>query len=387
MVLHPCSSTDRLRTIPWRALEGLGPTLGPAIDEVLSGQAAERVLDRTLRRAKLEADQRKAAAESVFGVGLWRRRLGAPAPALVLLARLARDLGGCADAERLLGVEASPAPEPRTLAERYSMPDWLAAEIERATGAEAEAAADAFNLPAPIFLRARGPRDEVAASLREDGIETRPCAHASAGLEVVSERPNLYGSSAWQDARFEVQDESSQRVGELTQALPGMRVLDLCAGAGGKTVQLAELMNGQGELHAYDVDSERLGRLRQRAERAQVRGLRIHHPGQLPPGPFDVVLVDAPCSELGALRRGPDLRWRLDPADFSKWPPLQRELLATAAERVAPGGRLVYATCTFRREENEEVASTVSWKREATLTLWPHRDRSDGFFAAAWTRP
>ncbi|MFT3838855.1 MAG: RsmB/NOP family class I SAM-dependent RNA methyltransferase [Myxococcaceae bacterium] len=387
MILHPSSSTDRLRTIPWAALEGLGPALAPAIDEVLLGRPAERVLDRLLRRAKLEADQRRAAAEAVFGVGLWRRRLGAPAPALVLLARLARDLGGFADAERVLGIVASAAPEPHTLADRYSMPDWLAAEVESVTGAEAEAAADAFNLPAPIFLRARGPRDELAESLREDGIETRPCAHASAGLEVVSERPNLYGSSAWQDALFEVQDESSQRVGELTHARPGMRVLDLCAGAGGKTVHLAELMKGQGELHAYDVDSERLGRLRQRAERAQVRGLRIHQPGQLPDGPFDVVLVDAPCSELGALRRGPDLRWRLDPADFTKWPLLQRELLATAIERVGPGGRLVYATCTFRREENEEVASTVSWKREATLTLWPHRDRSDGFFAAAWTRP
>jgi 16S rRNA (cytosine967-C5)-methyltransferase len=381
------AALKRLEGIPWRALEGLGPALAPAIDEVLSGQPAERVLDRLLRRNSYDADQRKVVAESVFGVGLWRRRLGAPAPALVLLARLARDLGGFADAPRLLDVEAPPAPEPRSLADRHSLPDWLAAEFERVLGDEADAGAAAFNLPAPIYLRARGLRDEVAESLRADGIETRPSVHTSAGLEVLTERPNLYGSRAWNEARFEVQDESSQRVGELTGARRGLRVLDLCAGAGGKTLQLAELMKGQGELHAYDTDAERLDRLRQRAERAAVRGLHIHAPGSPPSGAFDVVLVDAPCSELGALRRGPDLRWRLDPKNFDRWPGIQRGLLATGAALVAPGGRLVYATCTFRREENEDVAQMLEWKRESTLELWPHRVRSDGFFAAVWSAP
>ncbi len=381
----------RLRGIPWEALAGLGPRLAPAIDEVLAGSPAERVLDRLLRREKLDAAQRRAVAEALFGVGLWRRRLGAPAPALTLLARLAGGLGGWKDAAAELGVASAAAPGPATFADRFSMPDWLAGELERACGDEAAAAADALNLPGPVFLRARVERDELAAALRADGIETRPCRRTAEGLEVVSERPNLYGSRAWHEALFEVQDEGSQLVGALAQARPGMRVLDLCAGAGGKTLQLATQLKGRGELHATDVDAARLERLRVRAERAGVSCLRIHPRPATPRGPFDVVLVDAPCSELGALRRGPDLRWRLDPASFDRWPAVQLELCREAAGLVAPGGRLVYATCTFRRAENEDVARALEaeahgLRREATLALWPHRDGTDGFFAVAWTR-
>ena len=174
-------------------------------------------------------------------------------------------------------------------------------------------------------------------------------------------------------------------------ALPGETVLDLCAGAGGKTLQLAAAVGRDGRVHACDPDQARLDRLRTRAARAGVE-VAIHGP-EAPSGLLaDRVLVDAPCSELGVLRRGPDLRFRIDPASFAALPPLQLRILERGARHVRPGGRLVHATCTLRREENEEVARVFEEHRAdfmrdgVFLRLLPHRHGTDGFFAAAWTR-
>jgi 16S rRNA (cytosine967-C5)-methyltransferase len=190
-------------------------------------------------------------------------------------------------------------------------------------------------------------------------------------------------------------------------------VLDLCAGAGGKTLQLAAAVGPGGRVHAVDPDAERLERLRARTARAGATPwVEVH--GELPPEGLvvDRALVDAPCSELGPLRRGPDLRWRLDPATFAALPALQGALLARAAGHVRPGGRLVYATCTFRREEDEDVAEAFEAAHpeftrvpalpsgavgpgaelaelvgpDRFLRTWPHRHGTDGFFAAAWVR-
>jgi 16S rRNA (cytosine967-C5)-methyltransferase len=173
-------------------------------------------------------------------------------------------------------------------------------------------------------------------------------------------------------------------------ARPGETVLDLCAGAGGKTLQRAGAVAPGGVVHAADPDGERLGRLRHRAARAGATPLVTVDGGAPPPGlRADRVLVDAPCSELGALRRGPDLRFRLDPAALDGYPALQERLLATAACHIRDGGRLVYATCTFRTEENEEVArrferSHPRFERAATVRTWPHREGCDGFFVTIW---
>jgi 16S rRNA (cytosine967-C5)-methyltransferase len=184
------------------------------------------------------------------------------------------------------------------------------------------------------------------------------------------------------------------------QARPGETVLDLCAGAGGKTLQLAAAVGPEGTVHAWDPDASRLARLRTRVARAGAR-VTVHADG--PPDGLlaDRVLVDAPCSELGVLRRGPDRRFLLDPATFAPLPALQLAILEQAAGHVRPGGRLVHATCTLRREENEEVARAFGSRRpdftpgdalpgltdgEGFLRLLPHRNGTDGFFAAAWTR-
>ena len=370
---------------------------------MLDGAAAERVLDRFLRsRRDLSTDGRRAAAEAIFGVGLWRRRLrfhaGEDAPPLLLLASLLRDLAGRDDAERLCELPAGALPKtvppPSDLATRHSLPGWLSTILEREAGDEAPLLAEALNLPGPVFLRAnraRTSRDALAARLATEGIETRPTRLAPDGLEVLSPRPNLLALPAFQEGLLEVQDEGSQLLGEAVGALPGETVLDLCAGAGGKTLQLAAAVGPAGTVHACDPDDARLCRLRIRAARAGA-AVTVHGP-EAPPGLLaDRVLVDAPCSELGALRRGPDLRFRIDPASFAALPPLQLSILERATGHVRPGGRLVYATCTLRREENEEVARAFEERRadftrgDHCLRLWPHRHGTDGFFAAAWTR-
>ncbi|MGB8930092.1 MAG: RsmB/NOP family class I SAM-dependent RNA methyltransferase, partial [Anaeromyxobacteraceae bacterium] len=195
----------------------------------------------------------------------------------------------------------------------------------------------------------------------------------------------------------------SQLLGAIVGARPGEEVLDLCAGAGGKTLALSADVGPDGRVHASDPDGERLRRLRDRTARAGAGNVSVH--GAAPPAGLCVhrALVDAPCSELGALRRGPDVRWRLDPAAFAPLPALQLELCERAAAHVRIGGRLVYATCTFRREEDEEVALALEARHpelerlrpeapaacltpDGFLRTWPHRQGCDAFFAAAWVK-
>jgi 16S rRNA (cytosine967-C5)-methyltransferase len=409
-------ATARLRTVPWPALRGLAPALEAPLAAILAGTPAERVLDRFLRaRRDLSREARAAVAEALFGVGLWRRRLawhaGADASPRLLLASLVRDLAGVADAEELAGLApgtlAARRRPPDALAVRWSFPDWLAEILVREAGAEAPRLADALDRPGPVCLRAnllRTSRDALAERLLRDGVATRPGRLAPASLVVESARPNLLALAAFREGLLEVQDEASQLVAALVGARPGDAVLDACAGAGGKTLALAADVGRSGRVHAVDPDAERLARLRVRAARAGV-GEIVAVEGAKAPAELrvDRALVDAPCSELGALRRGPDLRWRLEPAAFAPLPALQLGILEAAAARVRAGGRLVYATCTFRREEDEEVAAAFEaahpqWRRIAPaadgavvtpggfVRTWPHRDGADGFFAAVWQR-
>ena len=425
--------TARLREVPWEALAGLGPALAAALGPVLSGgpsaRPAERALDRFLRAHRgLSAPQRQACVEALFGVALWRRRLlchaglraaaaecgaaGAPAPdPALLLCALLRDLGGVAE-ERAIALSGSAlAPgrgQPIGWGERLSFPRWLEQRLARDLGAGAEAFAAAVSVPGPIFLRPnplRGDPAALAAELLRDGVQTTPCRFAPGGLRVVTPRPNLLVLQAFRAGRFEVQDEGSQLLGALVEAQPGETVLDACAGAGGKSLQLAAAVGDGGRVVCADPDGAKLERLRQRAERAGARSVELAGPAAGAGLRADRVLVDAPCSEVGALRRGPDARWRIDPDALAALPALQGELLAKAASHVRPGGRLVYATCTVLRSENEEVAEAFgrqhpefarrepgagrldpSLVRGGCFAALPHLHGTDGFFAAVWER-
>ena len=412
--IHSRVPIERLAAVPWDALRA--DLALPAIARVLDGAAAEREIDRTLRaNRQLAREERRALVEAVFGVALWRRRLawhagfdtslytGAPVPhptgisssgsdiPVILLTCLLRDLAGLEEAHALAitGLATPPPrlPPPARLADRWSLPDWLESHLEAELGAEADAFCSAIATPGPVCLRANRlltTRDRLAHRLAEDDrIATRPAQRARDALIVETRQANLFGTRAWQEGLFEPQDEGSQLIGLLVEAQPGETVLDLCAGAGGKSLQLA----AEGALVlAHDVDQGRLDRLRTRAIRACATAkIEIVHT----PCPADRVLVDAPCSELGTLRRGPDARWRIEKTALETCPPIQAALLETAAENARR--RVVYATCTLNRTENEHIAAQFErthpeFRRAATLTLLPHRDGTDGFFAAAWDR-
>ena len=345
------------------------------LSAALEGADAEKSLAKVFRRQALADSERAKLAKWVLGASCLR--------ATLRFWLQDRDAGAAAliDAYRRFVEEGSPPdlPWPEDPIERLcveaSLPTWIARLWFDELGFEsARSLALAMNVPGPVMLRANAlhiTREELAERLASEGIAVEPGLLAPHSLRVKG-RANLWGSRAWREGLFEVQDEGSQLIVEACGALPGERWLDLCAGSGGKTLALAAAMQNRGELVAYDVDSQRLTNLRARLARARVGCVRIGEPAD---EKFDGVLVDAPCSELGTLRRHPDARWRITPESISHLPVLQTELLERARSHLRPGGRLVYATCTLRQAENEQIAG-------AGRTLRPDVEGTDGFFIA-----
>ena len=301
---------------------------------------------------------------------------------------------------------------------RLSYPNWMMERLVVDLGeADAFALAAAMNERAPLAVRSNGvkvSREELVARLAEEGVVARPTELSPTGL-LFETRVNAFGLSAFRDGLFEVMDEGSQLVAEAVAPPPRGRVVDACAGAGGKTLALAALLDGQGRILALDSNGKKLEELRRRARRAslsnvaarEVRGVEL--PAEAKLGAWDRVLVDAPCSGLGTLRRNPEARWRLEPRTVDAFPAQQLSLMVTYAPLVAPGGRLVYATCTLLRQENESVVERFLaerpdfvlmplkeiWGKERAgrlgdgtyLKVFPHRHGSDGFFAAVLRLP
>ncbi len=300
------------------------------------------------------------------------------------------------------------------LAVRASLPDWLATCLLDELG-EDEGTQLAMSLTEapPTTLRAsslKGTRAELIEALAREGFAARATALSPFGV-VVDNPGSLFRSEAFQGGRFEMQDEASQLAVLLMDARPGQLVVDGCAGAGGKTLALAAAMENKGRLLAFDVAAFRLEDLRKRARRADVHNLRVqalssnNDPAvKRLTGKADAVLVDAPCSGSGVLRRNPDTKWQLGQDDVSRMRLQQADILDAYAPLVKGGGRLVYATCSVLRDEDERqveefLARTPGFVlRSATellraagvpledrgdyLRLFPHRHGTDGFFAA-----
>jgi 16S rRNA (cytosine967-C5)-methyltransferase len=267
----------------------------------------------------------------------------------------------------------------------HSHPAWLIERWLDRVGFDAAERWVRFNNATPaLTLRAnrlRGSRDALRAALEEAGVETTPTRYAPDGLEVTAGNPL---AALADHGTFAIQDEASQLVPLAVGARPGERVLDLCASPGGKTTALAAEMGDSGVIVACDVRPARLGLLRRTVAASQARHahvVRVAAAGPLPfEAVFDRVLVDAPCSGLGTIRRDPDIRWRRTAADLAPLAAAQQTLLARAAATVRPGGRLVYSTCSSEPEENERVVDAFLNEHDdfATVDL---RDAAPGALA------
>jgi len=399
---------DRLRSIPWDAGAPFYLDLGKILRWL--DPPAERIVDSFLRSHRaMTAAQRQAVAEAIFGCALWRRRLkwhlvqteDANSDGKCLLFAHLVVLGGQPPDQVAHWLELHPLPHlrmssPETLESRFSFPTWLAELIAEEFGEDdSYAFANALNLPGPVTLRTntlRISREDLAAQLQAEGVETVPGLFAKDALHVQTPRPNILGLRAHQAGLFEVQDEGSQMLGALVKGSPGGELLDFCAGAGGKTLQLAAMLEGRGVVHAWDPDRTRLERLKHRAIRAGATTIRLHDDEPPPSLQADWVLVDAPCSELGTLRRGPDRRFRISPEDVQRFPSMQLQILEQAHVHVREGGHLVYGTCTFNRSENENVAERFEQLHPCfmrvgdPLRIAPHTYGTDAFYGMVWRR-
>jgi 16S rRNA (cytosine967-C5)-methyltransferase len=306
---------------------------------------------------------------------------------------------------------------------RHNLPDWLANPLKATLGEdEFWALVETFSGGAPLDLRVnevKTKRDEVIAALTEAGLTAEATPYSPLGLRLQG-KPALQKLPLFVGGHVEVQDEGSQLLALMTGAKRGEMVVDFCAGAGGKTLALGAMMRNTGRLYAFDVSGHRLDKLKPRLARsglsnvyaAQIAHERDERIKRLA-GKIDRVLVDAPCSGLGTLRRNPDLKWRQSPQAVHELRDKQLAILRSAARLLKPGGRLVYATCSLLPAENEDVvaafqAEMPDWQPlnanglltqagvaradelvtpAGHLRLWPHRHATDGFFAAAWERP
>ncbi len=395
-------------------------------------QPADAVLSEFFReRRALGGRERGFIAETAYAV-LRRRRLleklvqPLVTPRRLILAALMRVNGlsqrqlaeavTTAEAEWLSSFRTQPEPA-LTLAEQADLPDWLSDRLCARMSEEALLQlARGLNQGAPLDLRVnsiKATREEVLARLAADGIAAEACRYAPLGIRLKA-KPALQRHPLYLEGAIEVQDEGSQLLGYLLAPKRGEMVADFCAGAGGKTLLLGAMMRSTGRLYAFDVADKRLARLKPRVARA---GLSNVHPVRISgendthvkrlAGKIDRVLVDAPCSGLGTLRRNPDLKWRQTPEGILELSKKQHDILAAASRLVKPGGRLVYATCSILPEENEMVVadflaehpgfrrlSAVALLAEQgilidcaeDMQLLPHTHGTDGFYAVALER-
>lgn len=308
---------------------------------------------------------------------------------------------------------------------RHNLPEWLVQPLKDQLGSEFWALADSLNQSAPLDLRVNmlnDKRADVQKELKAAGLPSTATPYSPWGLRLES-KPVLAKMEVFTRGAIEVQDEGSQLLSLLLDAKRGEMVVDFCAGAGGKTLAIGAAMRSTGRLYAFDTSTHRLDAMKPRLARSKLSNV---HPAGIAherderikrlAGKIDRVIVDAPCSGLGTLRRNPDLKWRQSPQSVQEMTAKQAAILQSAARLLKSGGRLVYATCSVLPEENEQIAAAFTaansdfsllpalevlsnLKVEGAaglcsggesggdfLRLWPHRHHTDGFFAALWVK-
>ena len=424
---EPRDSSPALR--PGLSVPRLNEAASALIRVLTFDYPADAVLSRYFReRPQLGQQDRAFIAEAVFGVlrrKFWLDHLAPQANVrqllLLWLARIAghssRELGTLCSSEELQWLNSTRAQGPLSLTAEADLPPWVIEQLLPEHGEDfVRALGRALQEPAPLDLRVNtlnASREEVLAKLRSNDIIAEPTPLSPLGLRL-RDKPALNRNPLFAAGKFEVQDEGSQLLGYLLAPRRGELVVDFCAGAGGKTLMLGAMMNSQGRLYALDVSEKRLANLKPRLKRSglsNVHPLVIAHENDAKvkrlAGKIDRVLVDAPCSGLGTLRRNPDLKFRQSPQSVAELTVKQAAILASAARLVKPGGRLVYATCSLLAVENRSIVEAflaaqpqfaalncgellqrqgIAVGDMPQLQLWPQIHHTDGFFAAAFER-
>jgi 16S rRNA (cytosine967-C5)-methyltransferase len=388
---------------------------------------ADRTLSFVLREHRVGSLDRPLVAEGFYA---WvRHRLSVEAiagedakPVALGLAALARQFrrrvtvpsGEVDRYNKFLNAAQEMGPQARR-----ELPAWLWDRLGLQYGNDERVLlAEAMLKPAGFDLRVntlKGKRDAILARLKKEGFSNaHPTPLSDVGIRLPQEeleRVDISRHALFEDGSIEVQDEGSQLLAQLVGAKRGEMVIDFCAGAGGKTLAMAAMMASTGRLYAIDVNERRLDNLGPRLARSgasNVQTMRIDSESDSKLNKFagkaDRVLVDAPCSGLGTLKRNPDLKWRQNPGSIKELISMQKSILAAASRLVRPGGRLVYATCSLLAEENEKVAehflatqsgwsvvpsslrNTEPDESKPYAVLLPHIDGCDGFFAAVFER-
>jgi 16S rRNA (cytosine967-C5)-methyltransferase len=367
--------------------------------------------------------------------------MGSDTPRALVLAGLGRSHDANLDHIALLCAGPPHAPEPLTDDERRRLaagpslesappwvrgdyPEWLHPSMERAFGARAAEQGQGMAARAPVFLRANTMKStaaKVARAFTQHGAEARGLAHFAVRLPApkgAGRTPNVEADIAHGKGWFEVQDDGSQVAAMMAGAGPREQVMDLCAGAGGKTLAMAAAMQNTGQIYAYDSDKTQLRPIFERLKRAGVRNAQVMNAGNLAEltalgARFDCVLIDAPCTGTGTWRRRPDAKWRVSPENLATRINDQRTVLKLGRDLVKPGGRLVYVTCSVLPEENTDqvawflgespefrsVPYAERWKvtlggdvpasadgRTDNILLTPADHGTDGFFIASFMR-
>ena len=397
--------------------------------------ALERPADATLsaffrQHPKIGQRDRATIADSVYAA-LRRRRLldrvaSTRSPRRLVLATWTALLGANlreldlwlrGDEAQWLASVKHEARAPQPLEVECELPDWVIERLRsRVDSSALLALAGGLLQSAPLDLRVnllKISREAAIERLAAEGLRATATPYSPEGVRLDG-RPAVNRTALFLEGGVEIQDEGSQLLCHLVAPKRGEMVVDFCAGAGGKTLALGALMRSTGRLYAFDISPKRLAGLKPRLARS---GLSNVHPQRIEgandvrvkrlSGKIDRVLVDAPCSGLGTLRRNPDMKWRQTPQDVAELAEKQKSILAAAARLVKPGGRLVYATCSILEEENRRIAEdflrrnaqfalrpagevlekgSIELDMEEYLELWPHRHGTDGFFAAIFER-
>jgi 16S rRNA (cytosine967-C5)-methyltransferase len=390
-------------------------------DIFVDGRYADKVIEHQFKQhPKWGARDRRLFAESVYDIVRWWRwtwhLAGLPDPACLVPAEITPQRVWHVWAAYWVnkGEYLPPFPEVATFnpsnvapmsgarvspALKASVPDWLYDLGQTELGDKWPAVITALNEPADVFLRAnelKTTTSDLKKRLAAEDIHANQVTGVPSALKLT-ERKSLFTSKSYREGFFEVQDAASQRIAPFLQVEPGMRVIDACAGAGGKSLHLAALMKNKGKIIAMDVHDWKLKELRKRAGRAgadviEARLIEDTKAIKRLAGEADRVLLDVPCSGLGVLRRNPDAKWKLSLEEIARLQQVQSEILTSHSRMVKPGGKLVYATCSILPgENNRQVAAFLAanpntWTLEEELTLLPDNNTGDGFYAARLVR-